>query len=262
MNIDLTGKQAVVCGSTRGIGKACAIELASLGADITLIARDERKLLETLGSLDTSKGQFHDYLVIDFSEPDELFNIISDYASAKSKLHILVNNTGGPAPGNITEAKPDELLKAFQQHLICAQHLVSQLYPLMKNCGYGRIINIVSTSVKVPIPGLGVSNTIRAAMAGWSKTLAGELAPFGITVNNILPGLTRTDRLNQIISTRAEKYELSTDELEQMMMEGIPAQRFAESWEIAALAGFLASESAAYITGESIRVDGGNTPSI
>ncbi len=258
----MKGKQAVVCGSTRGIGLACATELAKLGADITLIARNELKLVETISSLDTSLGQFHDYLVIDFNEPEELRNIISDYASQKQKIHILVNNTGGPDPGNIVDAELTDFTKAFSQHVLCAQLLVQALYPLMEKAKYGRIINIISTSVKAPIPGLGVSNTIRGAMASWSKTLASELAPKGITVNNVLPGLTRTDRLTQIIKTRAEKYDMEIEELEEMMQENIPAQRFAEASEIAAVVAFLASPAASYLTGESIRVDGGNSPSI
>ncbi len=262
MDINLKGKQAVVCGSTAGIGKAIAIELASLGADITLFARDELKLNQTLSELDTSRGQFHDYLVADFNNFEDVKYLIEDYGSKKENIHILVNNSGGPAPGNAIDAETDQFAKAFSRHLLCNQAIVKALVPAMKKLGYGRIINIISTSVKAPIPGLGVSNTIRGAVASWAKTLAGELAPFGITVNNILPGLTKTGRLESLIETRAKDLNVSVDELEKMMKENIPAQRFADPLEIAVLAGFLASPSAAYITGTSIRVDGGNTPSI
>ena len=177
-------------------------------------------------------------------------------------MHILVNNSGGPSPGNILEAEAQDFETAFTRHLLCNQEIVKAVVPAMKLERYGRIINVISTSVKVPIPGLGVSNTIRGAVASWAKTLATELAPFGITVNNILPGFTNTDRLNDIIRQRAAHAGISADELVKTMKEGIPARRFADPAETAALAGFLASPSAAYITGTSIRVDGGSTPSI
>src|SRR5688500_2224236 len=190
MDLNLRAKQAIVCGSTQGIGKATALELALLGASVTLIARNEAKLQQTLTELDTRQGQQHDYLVADFSQPDILAGKIRDYVEQKPAVHILVNNTGGPAGGPILEAQTEEFRQAFTSHLICHHLLAQAVVPLMKKAQYGRIINIISTSVKQPIPGLGVSNTTRGAVANWAKTLSYELASFGITVNNVLPGAT------------------------------------------------------------------------
>ena len=191
----LVNKTALVCGSTQGIGKATAIKLSSMGANLILIARDETKLKNTLAELETSEGQKHTYLVADFTKPTELKTIISDYINAGNKINILINNTGGPKGGPIIEATTDEFLNTFNQHLICNHILVQAIYPGMIESGYGRIINVISTSVKQPLPNLGVSNTIRGAVASWSKTLAGELGQYGITVNNVLPGATNTIRL-------------------------------------------------------------------
>ena len=195
MNLDLTGKTAFVCGSTQGIGKAAAIEMASLGANVVLIARNEQKLEMVRDELDTSKGQVHNYIQADFTFPPELKLRVEEFIKHHPQCHILVNNTGGPAGGPASGAKADEFISAFNNHLICNHKLVLAVQDVMKEQGYGRIINIISTSVKQPIAGLGVSNTIRGAVANWSKTLAGELGPHGITVNNVLPGATNTVRL-------------------------------------------------------------------
>ncbi|PRY10992.1 3-oxoacyl-[acyl-carrier protein] reductase [Pontibacter ummariensis] len=257
MNLNLENKRALVCGSTQGIGKATAIELAQLGASIVLVARNEAKLQEVANELDTSKGQQHDYIAADFSEPYELDLRVRTYLEQLEEVHILVNNTGGPPGGPITEAEPDEFLGAFNQHLICDHLLVQAVSPLMKKAGYGRIINIISTSVKQPLHGLGVSNTIRGAVASWAKTMANELGQYGITVNNVLPGSTRTGRLDSIIESRAQKSGTSVESIEEAMMAEIPARRFATPEEVAAAAAFLATPAAGYINGTSLPVDGG-----
>ncbi len=262
MDISLKGKQAFVCGSTQGIGKAVAIELASLGASVTLCARNENSLKEVLGLLDKNQEQNHDYIVADFFNPDLLKGKLDNYIADGKKAHILVNNTGGPPAGEAIDAKPEEFLKAFNAHLICNQHLVQTLVPGMKQDAYGRIINIISTSVKVPIPGLGVSNTTRGAVASWAKTLARELAPFGITVNNVLPGFTKTARLDSLIATRAKNHGKSFEEYEEIMKSNVPAQRFANAEEVAGAVAYLASPIAAYVNGINLPVDGGNTPSL
>lgn len=261
MNLNLNDKRAIVCGSTQGIGKAVALELALLGASVTLVARNEDKLQEVIRELDYTHGQQHDFLVADFSQPDELDRKIQAYLQGLEAVHILVNNTGGPPGGPITEAEPEEFLQAFNQHLICNHLLVQAVAPLMKNACYGRIINIISTSVKQPIPGLGVSNTIRGAVASWAKTMAYELGPFGITVNNVLPGSTRTGRLHSLIQSKAKKNGTSIEEEEKEMMAEIPTRRFAKPEEVAAAAAFLASPAAAYINGINLPVDGGRTGS-
>lgn len=261
MDLDLSGKRALVCGSTQGIGKASAIELALLGASITLVARDENKLKAVLNELSRAKGQTHDYLVADFNFPDRLKAGISHYVATQT-VHILVNNTGGPPAGPALAASTEEFIAAFSSHLLCNQILVQAIVPGMKAVGFGRIINIISTSVKMPIKGLGVSNTIRGAVANWSKTLSVELAPFGITVNNVLPGASMTGRLESIIQDRAVKQNKSTEEVTKDMMNEIPAGRISSPEEVAAVVAFLATPAAGYVNGINVPVDGGRTGSL
>lgn len=259
MQIDLTGKNALVCGSTAGIGKAISIAFAKAGANVTLIARNEDKLKESLKELPASAKQVHQYIVADFSNPDQLQNKMVAYLDAHPAPHILINNTGGPPAGALSEATVNELEEAFTQHVKCNQILAKACVPGMKNHGYGRIINIISTSVKQPLDGLGVSNTIRGAVANWSKTLANELGPHGITVNNILPGATATGRLDNIIANKAAKQEISESRAAENMQKAIPAHRFAKPEELAYAATFLVSDKASYINGINLPVDGGRT---
>lgn len=260
MNLDLTGKHALVCGSTQGIGKAAAIELAALGASVTLIARNEPRLKSALADLG-GNGK-HDYIVADFSDPNALKQAVEDYLRKERQIHILVNNTGGPPGGPVSEAKQEEFIQAFSNHLLCNHILVQALLPGMKDAKYGRIINVISTSVKIPLRGLGVSNTIRAAVANWAKTLSVEVAPFGITVNNVLPGATATQRLSSILDTKTQKAGISREEAEKEMLHEIPAGRFGTPEEIAAAIAFLSTPAAAYINGINVPVDGGRTGSL
>jgi 3-oxoacyl-[acyl-carrier protein] reductase len=259
INLDLSGKTAIVCGSSQGIGRAAAMELAALGANIILIARNPDALQLVRDQLPAVKGQKHDFLAADFTHPEELKKKLEQHLAKVHAVHILVNNTGGPAPGPASDAKEDEFRIAFNQHLVCNHILVQAVLPMMKSGGYGRIINVISTSVKQPIPNLGVSNTIRAAVANWSKTLSLELARFGITVNNVLPGATYTGRLQSIIANKASKKEIEPDEAEKEMLREIPAGRFASPEEVAYAIAFLASPAAAYINGINVPVDGGRT---
>ncbi len=255
----LNRKRAVVCGSSQGIGRAIAQQFAALGAEVLLVARDKAALQSVANNLDTSAGQIHRVIVADFSEPETLKESLAAALRDNAPVHILVNNTGGPPGGTLQNAQTSEFLNAFSQHLICNQILVQTLAPGMKRLAYGRIINIISTSVKQPIEGLGVSNTIRGAVANWSKTLATELAPFGITVNNILPGATDTARLTSIIESNAAKLDQSTEQICEQMKSAIPMGRFAKPEEIAYAAGFLASDWGGYVTGINLPVDGGRT---
>lgn len=259
MNLSLENRLAVVCGSTQGIGRASAHELASLGATIICLARNEESLQEVVGALPADYGQSHAYFVADFSTPDEVKAVAEKIADQYGKCDVLVNNTGGPPAGPALGAKPEDFLAAFNLHLISNHHLVQTLAPLMKKQVYGRIINVISTSVKIPIPGLGVSNTIRGAVANWSKTLSIELGCYGITVNNVLPGATSTQRLDSIIANKAAKSGKSTEEVEDEMHAEIPARRFAKPEETAAAIAFLASPAASYINGINLPVDGGRT---
>ncbi|WP_103866289.1 SDR family oxidoreductase [Aquimarina sp. I32.4] len=259
MNLNLTHKNALVCGSTQGIGKASAIQLAALGANVTLVARNEEKLQSVIKELATDSTQTHNFIVADFQNPNDLKKSIS---STETTFHILINNTGGPAGGPVFNASLEEFERAFTQHLKCNHILAQAVVPGMKTEGYGRIINIISTSVKQPLNGLGVSNTIRGAVANWSKTLANELGAYGITVNNVLPGATATERLNEIIINKATKTGKSIDEISSAMQNEVPANRFAKPEEIANAVAFLASESASYINGINLPVDGGRTKSL
>lgn len=261
LSTNLTGKTALIAGSTQGIGLATAQALASLGATCVLIARNGEALQKAVTALDTTSGQKHQYLVADFQNPGQVAETVQAFV-AHTPVHILINNSGGPAAGAIIEARPEAFLQAFNQHLVCNQLLATAVMPGMKAAGYGRIINIISTSVKIPLKGLGVSNTIRGAVASWAKTWANEVAAFGITVNNVLPGATATGRLSAIISNKSTKTGLAQDAVEQEMLEEIPAKRFGQPEEIAAMAAFLASPAAGYVNGVSIPVDGGRTGSI
>jgi 3-oxoacyl-[acyl-carrier protein] reductase len=261
MNLSLEGKNAIICGSTQGIGLAIAEELALLGANCTLMARNEEALKEVVHELDTGMRQTHSYLVADFSKPDEVKRTIENYTK-DHVVHILINNTGGPPAGPVMEAKEEEFLKAFNQHLICNHILATAVVPSMKKEKYGRIINIISSSVKIPLKNLGVSNTIRGAVASWAKTMANELGQFNITVNNLLPGNITTQRLASLIENTAKKQNVPVQVMEQNMKDEIPMKRFGDPSEIAAVAAFLASPAGSYVNGISIPVDGGKTGSI
>jgi len=262
MNLNLTGKTALVCGSTQGIGKATAIELALLGANVTLVARNEEKLREIVETLDTSHGQLHRYIVTDFSDNQNVKDAIDNYLRLCPDVHILINNTGGPSGGPIIEAETEQFMKVFQMHLINYQVLAQAVVPSMKKEGFGRIVNIISTSVKQPILGLGVSNTIRGAVASWSKTLSLELAPFGITSNNVLPGFTKTSRLDSLLEIRSKESGKSIEQITEQMQATIPIRRFSEAEEVAAAVAFLCSPAAGSINGINLPVDGGKTESL
>lgn len=257
MNLDLSGKKAIVCGSTQGLGLASAVELSLLGADVVLLSRNEEKLKIALKQLDSSKGQDHQYLVADFQYPHQVETVVKDFLQKENTINILVNNTGGPKGGSAMEATAEEFINAFQSHLICNQLLARTLVPSMKESGYGRIVNIISISVKQPIAGLAVSNTIRGAVASWSKTLANELGEFGITVNNVLPGYTRTARFDSIIESKSSATGKGEEEIEEEFKDQIPLNEIGKPELFGAAVAFLCSPAAEYITGINLPVDGG-----
>ena len=257
LTTSLKGLNALICGSTAGMGNAAAREFASSGASVTLFARDEEKLKTTLLSLKNSDNQNHQYLLGDFDNPIHIQKIIEAHIRLNNTYHILINNSGGPKGGPILDADTSEFIDGFNRHLIC-NHILSQtLIPGMKKENYGRIINIISTSVKQPIQGLGVSNTIRGAVASWSKTLSFEVAKWGITVNNILPGFTDTERLSSLIKAKAIENKKTEKEISKNMKSQIPVGRFGSPDEMAKALVFLASPASGYINGVSLAIDGG-----
>jgi 3-oxoacyl-[acyl-carrier protein] reductase len=261
MNISLENKNALICGSTQGIGWATACELASQGASCILMARNEDTLKACITKLPTPLSQKHSYVVADFADNNMVKNAINEVVK-NTTIHILINNTGGPPSGAIALAETEAFQSAFQLHLINNHILTSAVIDGMKKDNYGRIVNVISTSVKIPLANLGVSNTIRGAVASWAKTWANEIASFGITVNNVLPGATATGRLSSIIETKASKLNTEIQDVEKEMLHEIPMKRFGEPSEIANMITFLASPAASYVTGQSICVDGGRTGSI
>lgn len=260
MNLDLSGKTALVAGSTQGIGQKTAEQLAKMGANIVLVARNEEKLKAVKESLHQAQGAEHRYITADFSDYKVVKEKVTGFFKQHPEVHILVNNTGGPPGGPIIDADPEEFLTAFQSHLICNHVLAQICVPFMREAGYGRIINVVSTSVKSPLNNLGVSNTVRGAVANWAKTLANEIGRYNITVNNVLPGATNTSRLTSIVEKKAQKTGKSFEEVLQDMNNAVPVKRVAEPDETADAIAFLASPAAGYINGTNLPVDGGRTP--
>ncbi|OBQ55827.1 SDR family oxidoreductase [Tamlana sp. s12] len=260
MDLKIKNKNALVCGSTQGIGKATAIALAQEGVNVTLVARNRDKLKAVLAELPNTEQ--HSYIVADFANPRDLQEQVIKFIERNHGFHIVINNTGGPRSGAIVTASLEEFENAFTMHIKCNHVLAQATIPFMKTEGFGRIVNVISTSVKEPIPGLGVSNTIRGAVGNWSKTLSNEVAPFGITVNNVLPGFTDTERLAEIIKIKANAENTSIENMTETMKNYAPAKRFAQPEETANVITFLASEAASYVTGVNIPVDGGRTKSL
>ena len=254
MNLSLSGRRAIVCGSTSGIGRACAQLLAERGASVVLAARDEEKLISTVNSLD---GDGHSYICADFNEPDNLRLKTIDHINKTGVIHILMNNSGGPPGGPLIEANTDEFEIAFKRHVISSHILTQTVVPGMKEEGYGRIINIISTSINQVIPGLGVSNTIRGAVAQWVKTLAIELGPYGITANNVLPGYIDTDRLKNLLEKSAKDKNITYDQMVTETEKKTALGRIGLPTEVASAVAFIASEAGGYISGTNFSVDGG-----
>jgi 3-oxoacyl-[acyl-carrier protein] reductase len=261
MDLNLTGKHALVCGGSDGIGRATAHELALLGADVTVLARRSDALQEVVAALPRQGAQQHGWIAADVAQTDALRAQVEALVAGKP-VQILINNTGGPPGGPVHTADAAAFLDAFNKHLVANQTIMQAVLSGMGAANWGRIINVISTSVKEPIVGLGVSNTIRGAVASWAKTLSRELAPLGITVNNVLPGYTDTGRIAQIVRDRTQASGQSEETLLDGMRKTVPAGRFAQPAEIAGVIAFLCSPAAAYVNGVSLAVDGGRMQSI
>ena len=256
----LEGLTALICGASQGIGNATAHAMASQGASLVLLARN-LEALEILRSQLAEPGR-HICVVADLCSSADIDNALAQMQARGFSPDILVNNAGGPSSGPLLDAQPENFEAAFRTHVLAQLHLSKNLVPSMKSRGFGRIINVISTSVRVPIANLGASNTIRAAVAGFAKTLSNELAPCGITVNNVLPGFTQTERLESLIQACATRLNASVDSVRESWMKQVPMGRFGKAEELAATIVFLASREAGYITGTSIQVDGGRIGAI
>ncbi len=261
METSLAGKHALVCGASAGIGRATALALAAAGAEVTGLARSERKLVELVGELEAAGAPRARWLVANLDDRPALAAAVAAFRVKHGPVHVLVNNSGGPPAGPLLEAHDEDFLRAFGRHVLAAHLLVRELLPGMKEAGYGRIINVISTSVREPIPGLGVSNTVRAAVAAWAKTLSRELPP-GITINSVLPGYTDTERLSGLAESLAERAGSSPDAVRERWLGLVPEGRLGRPEELAAAIAFLASPAAAYIRGVSLAVDGGRLNTI
>lgn len=259
MEISLIGKRAFIGGSSQGIGFAIAERMAACGATVTLTSRNETKLQAALALLPTPNGQKHDYQVIDFGDLQQLAPFLTEYQAKtlENPVSILVLNSGGPAPATAFNATPNQYQTYFNASILANQMLVQAFVPAMQQQHFGRIITVLSSVIKEPKLDLGISNTIRAGIANWAKSLSMELGKSGITVNNILPGFIQTPRLEQLIGVRAQKANVSQEKVVAQMSAAIPVGRIGSPTDLGNVAAFLASDLAAYVNGINVPVDGG-----
>lgn len=261
MEISLVGKKALVGGASRGLGKAIAMQLAQCGAEVTLMARNSEKLKAVLAELPVNDGQQHNYLVVDFADFEQFKLIIEEWFK-HHQVDILINNTNGPAAGGVMDKSINDYQQSFDLLFKTVCFVTMEALKGMQASSYGRIINLSSISVKEPLQNLVLSNSIRSAVINWAKTLARELAPLGITVNNILTGYFDTERLDEINRLQSEKKGIQLDAYKEAMKQEIPMGRFGKPEEFGHLIAFLASDYASYITGTNIPIDGGLLKSV
>ncbi|MEW6741342.1 MAG: SDR family oxidoreductase [Planctomycetota bacterium] len=261
MTQSLDAYHALVCGASAGIGRAAAISIARRGAAVTVLARSRRKLEELLPVLREAGAREARFLVADHDNRPALAETVRAFLKDNGPVHVLVNNSGGPPGGPILDAGDEDFLTAFGRHLLANHLLVKLVLPGMREAGWGRIVNIISMTVREPIVGLGVSNTVRGAVASWAKTLSLELPP-GITINNVLPGYADTERLAALKESIAARTGVSEAEVERAWIASVPEERLGRPEELGAAVAFLASPEASFVRGVSLLVDGGRTRGI
>lgn len=257
MDLGLTGRVALVAASSRGLGRAIAEELAAEGCDLVLCARSAGPLEQARAEIEANSGRRVIALPTDVADPAQVRALVELALETFGRVDILVTNGGGPPPGGVYDHDLEVWRAASAVTLESVISLTTQVLPGMQERGWGRILNVTSISVKQPVDGLLLSNSLRAAVTGFARTLANEVAADGITVNNLLPGYTRTERLEQLAGHQAEANDITVEKAFGKWEEQIPMHRVGEPREFAALAAFLASERASYITAQSIAVDGG-----
>ena len=260
MNLNLKNKNAIVCASSQGLGKAAALDLAEEGVNLAICSRDQDKINKV-------KEEIHQKinseikviaLQVDLDSPDEIQAFYKQVENDLGSVDILVNNNGGPPPSTFEQLSDDDWQKAFNSTMMSCLRLSKLVIPNMKKNAWGRIINISSVSVKTPVNGLFLSNSLRMGVLGWAKALSDELAPHGVTVITVCPGYTRTERVEAILETQSNSSGLKKEEIEKSIAENIPMKRVGEAEDLAGLITFLASEKADYMTGLAIQVDGGS----
>ncbi|MEC7929151.1 MAG: SDR family oxidoreductase [Pseudomonadota bacterium] len=260
MNLNLENKNAIVCASSQGLGKAAAIDLAKEGVNLAICSRDQEKI-------DKAKEEIlqktdHNIKVIalkaDLDSLEDIQIFLQEVEQSLGVVDILVNNTGGPPPSTFEQISDEDWQNAFNSTMMSAIRLSRAMIPKMKENGWGRIINISSVSVKTPVNGLFLSNSLRMGVLGWAKALADELAAYGITVNTVCPGYTKTERVEAILESQSSSSGLSKEEIEKTIADNIPMRRVGEAEDLAGLITFLASEKANYMTGLAVQVDGGS----
>ena len=260
MNLNLKNKNAIVCASSQGLGKAAALDLAEEGVNLAICSRDQDKINKV-------KEEIHQKinseikviaLQVDLDSPDDIQAFYKQVENDLGTVDILVNNNGGPPPSTFEQLSDDDWQKAFNSTMMSCLRLSKLVIPNMKKNAWGRIINISSVSVKTPVNGLFLSNSLRMGVLGWAKALSDELAPHGVTVNTVCPGYTRTERVEAILETQSNSSGLKKEEIEKSIAENIPMKRVGEAKDLAGLITFLASEKADYMTGLAIQVDGGS----
>ncbi|HHO52724.1 MAG TPA: SDR family oxidoreductase [Deltaproteobacteria bacterium] len=257
----LEGRHALVCGASRGIGRAAALALAARGASITALARSADRLEALIPELRAAGAPDARALVADLDDHQALAGALDQLLGQHGAVHVVINNTGGPPGGPLSQASPKEILAALHRHLLSAHLILQRTLPGMAEAGYGRFVQVLSTSVREPIDNLGVSNLTRAAVASWAKTLSQEL-PSGVTINNVLPGFTDTERLGSLKQANAQRTDRTPEAVEAAWLAGVPEGRLGRPEELGAVIAFLASPEASYVRGTSIPVDGGRLRSI
>ena len=258
MDLSIKGKNALVCASSQGLGKSAAVDLAKEGVNLAICSRNKDKINLVKEEIEQTSEVKVVAIETDLSSEKDISALFQEAKKELKTIDILINNNGGPPPSTFEELTDEDWQKTFNSTMMSAIRLSKLVLPDMKKNKWGRIINISSVSVKTPVNGLFLSNSIRMGVLGWAKALSDEVAPYGITVNSVCPGTTKTERIEQILNAQSESSGKDKSEIEEAMANSIPMLRIGEASDLSALITFLASEKASYMTGLAVQVDGGS----